>query len=419
MPLFKQTLLLFILTVLLSGCASSQSPSQWRIERYEKLIAVNDNIYVRHPALSPDGRQVVFDVHTEFMDKKGGHRSREILALYDLQEQSIEYLKPHNPLLRWHSASFDRTGQYLTFISQCLQLACNSKERGAHVSILNLKDRSFRQITDGRDKIRRWGYLLEMAKAQKTDKIIRSSGINRGFPIFSNNGKILYYVVSVSGTGSGTFSEQYRPQYHFRKIEVGDDNCASGCDDELLMKMDPGAVLFEGDGRIADLGNGRVIFPGFLARGNKTKELENLGPFAFYFDEKKEELSVALDYEDIPKDPKLGPTELNPYVRSLMASEDGRTLAFIHGFQNSVALWEDDTLIPVLSAQDVGVKGEAFGFSALSADGNWLVVFPNNKNTEARQENFWLINLRTMERQEMPLRPLLRPDFPNRKRPKK
>ncbi len=370
---------------------------------------------VNNPSLSPDGRYMAFDFHEFATINKRRIKTPISIGIYDIEKQSIELLDPpydpnvkvpHPLAKQWHSPSFDHSGQKITMVIRCGDPACPNETYGTHIGVLDLSSKSFERVTYARQEVSYWFVDFRTMQSRSRSRVGWSQSVIRGFPVFSPDGRRIYYVSNGGAKMSSIFWQQFNADYWLNYIDLDQPSGAYPSSDNVLMNEGHGVVLFKGYGNVALIGGDRLIFSGIDALGPKMNEYQANNVSAFFYNLKTDELSVAFDNNNIPKDTRYPNKRQYSWAQSISASYDGRRIAVIRGYGNTVSLWEGGQFRDVVTAEALGV--EAIQYVAISGDGSRLVVVPSHTFPETKIDSFWMVDLDSGKMESLPLRSLLR-----------
>ncbi|MEH6477663.1 MAG: hypothetical protein V7727_18370, partial [Sneathiella sp.] len=314
----------------------------------------------------------------------------------------------------WHSPSFDREGKRLTFVSNCKGKACSAVAKGSHIAVLDIETKEFRQISNGKQEIEVVSFSYVKKEPLRLSPPGYSGKIVRGTPVFSLDGDRIYYMAG-TGSGSDIFWQQFNDFSWLNVLDLTAASSSYAASDKLVQKLDQSAVMYKGGGRIAVIGEDRLIFSGGNTLGLHYRGVNAYHPSAFFYDVTKEKLGLALSAKNLPVDPRF-PVDSFYVTRILTASNDGQKIAFIRGFSDIVSIIESGKFRDIISASDLGL--EAINYIALSGDGKTLVITPPFVSAppliSTDQDTFWVMNMDSGSIKKLPLRSLLRKAIENR-----
>jgi|GEM_PF-4337591 len=391
---FKLHALLFVLAgMMLAACGSE--PTHPRDGRDI------DNLEIFRPALSPDGRYMVFDFVEYASDPNDqALATRNHLALYDIEAQSVVVMAPNDPMYSYNSASFVGDERMLVAVQHCWSEDCPPEDLGHQIVILDLQEQRARRVTDGRKSSYLWWTIRQSVPPKKFEyEIIRTH------PIFVPSETAIYYMALRRGDfgavpAFGEHVSQPRRQLMRVNLESGEES--------LVMGPESGALEFRQFGRVALAGNRRLVFSGgWPSMGENAKAFNDIHAKAFFLDLETKRLSPLF-----PNPPYFDDTTgrsshrgLTFWPLSLTSSADGSRIAFVDQSHDAgqMGVWvrEDGLVREPLDLTSYKIRRAAF--VALSGSGEHLAILDDQSN-----QHFLIMNLENGQVLELPLRAPLR-----------
>ena len=397
MALLTRVLVALSICALLVACGRAPDPN------YGRDI---DSLEIFRPALSPDGRFMVFDFY-EYAEPRGGQLrvTPNHLALYDIEAQSVAVMAPNDPIYSYNSASFVGDERMLVAIQHCWSEACLPEDLGHQIVLLDLEGQRSRRLTDGRKP----SYLWRLRSSEPTEK--EEQRIFRTRPIFVPSEFAIYYMGFPGYRETApAIGEQWPVSYQLLRVdlETGEES--------LAMTPEHGPVVFGRYGRVAQAGDRRLVFSGSseasIVQENPYRDIRAR---AFFFDIDSRTLTPLFPdppYFDNSSERSVSHRfTFSPL--SLTSSADGKRIAFIDFADGpefrSVWLREDGATQEPLELETYGIN--VVSAAALSADGRWLAILDLDDN-----RRFLLMDLDSGQVRQLPLQLPLRQAIEEAKR---
>lgn len=360
-----------------------------------------DNLEIFRPALSPDGRFMVFDFY-EYTTQPNDQAlaTRNHLALYDIEAETAQVLAPNDPMYSYNSASFAGDDQVLIAIQHCWSEACPPEDLGHQIVLLDLEGQRSRRVTDGRKPTHLW---RDMGGQRPPEK--RRKPIIRTQPVLVASESAVYYMGlwrDQLGASPSVGEHVTFPRRQLLRVDL-----RTG-EESLAMTPESGAVEFRRYGRLALSGDQQLVFSGEApSMGINTGFYHEIDAQAYLFDLVSRRLAPLF-----PSPPYFDESSGRPQTHrftfrplSLTSSADGQRIAFVDysGGPGRIGVWlrEDEEMREPLDLTAYGIRKAAF--TALSADGRWLAILDDDSN-----RRFLLVDLDSGEVRELPLQVPLR-----------
>ena len=398
MALLTRVLVALSLCALIAACGGVPDPDRGRDV---------DGLEILRPALSPDGRFMVFDFYERGVTAEGQRwETSHHLALYDIEVQSVVVMAPNDPMYSYNSASFAGDERMLVAIQYCRSRACPPEDLGHQVVLLDLEGQRSRRLTDGRKR----SYLWRGAQHPHS-MTLSEFDIARARPVFVPSEFAVYYMASFSSSMLGPVIDEHWPVTHqLMRVDLETE------EESLVMPREPDPVAFRMLGRVAAAGEGHLVFSGRPIGGGVVWDgFHKIRATAFSLDLETKRLTPLF-----PDPPYFDETSQRPlgkrfsfWPRSLTSSADGRRIAFVDRADGpefeSVWLFEDGVVKEPFEPKSYGFN--RVSGTALSADGRWLAALDLHMN-----RHFLLMDLDSGQVQQLPLRAPLRQALEEAKR---
>ncbi|MGO1120979.1 hypothetical protein ACTL6U_19925 [Rhodovibrionaceae bacterium A322] len=382
-------------------------------ERNEQHLVAHEGLFIDRPSLSPDGRYMVFDFVDGTYDRRRGFvGSGSMLALYDLQQRSIQILAPKPPI-QWHSASFDTTGQKLTFIVACWKgkAKCPPGKYRTQIGVLNLSNGKLELATNSNNSVKFWPSIMYGDEYAELRTYKPNNHVVRDNPIFSKDGEKLYYVISTPHPSVRELGRRTYPHSTLMAVDVPNSKTPSSPEEHVLLHPNQGPSIFRGGGGPLSIAGNKLLF-----KTNKVSEGKNSNDFnkqqvtAYFLDLETRVVEPAIDFALQNKG--LSKSGSFVHISTPMATSDGSKILLIRGNPTYLSVLKNNSLEDIIYAPEAG--DYRFKESAVSGNGEWAIVFPEIKVNSENKDGFWLVNLKTNERTRLPLRSLLRQTLESR-----
>lgn len=363
-----------------------------RSAHLDRVYEGNDNLYIDSPALSRDGRRLLFEFYERLSERE---RTRYRIALYDIEELSVRIIESPDPRIDWYHPSFKASGEAFTLISACRYQSCSPERSGANIATFDLRSSMFQVVTtSGKQE-----YMWHKPYGPGPLTLVPIS-LNRTSPVYAKSGMEVYYL----GSRSIPLFERDERNFTVRKVDL------SSGKDEILLNEESGVAYFVGDGSIAVSGDhGLIIFGGFGIGASRDPAFRKNEVFGYLYDTDRHEVSALLQRSDLPE-PDF---RRSPKTDSLSASLDGKRIAYIAGRSFELVILREGRRQRVVATLDE-LETQSLGDIALSGDGKRLVIFGSPLHAPGDLSYLWVIDLETGERRRLPLAATLRAAIDNR-----